>query len=80
MEFLDISRAHPHCLPLRDNVYIEAPKELGLTQAQCILLKRAWYGTRDVGQAFEFAVAEDFEKRDFIKGYLLGLRLQAQRE
>ena len=52
----------------RTHTVIEVPRELGLTQAQCILQKRSWYGTRAAGQAFEFAVAEGFEKRDFIKG------------
>ena len=30
--------------------------------------KRCWYGTRDAGQAFEFAVRDDFEVNNFSQG------------
>ena len=68
LQFLDISRAHPHCTALRENMYIEAPKELGLDPSQCLRLKKCWYGTRDAGQAFEFAVRGDVEANDFSQG------------
>jgi hypothetical protein len=68
MQFLDISRAHPHCKVLRDNVYIEAPKEMNLPEGMCLLLKKCWYGTRDAGQAFEFAVRDDFLENSFEQG------------
>ena len=68
VQFLDISRAHPHSKPLRDNIYIQGPKELGLAADECLLLLRSWYGTRDASQAFEKAVKEAFEARDFVTG------------
>ena len=55
---LAVSRAHPHCKVLRDNVYIEAPRELGLDPSKCLRLKRCLHGTRDAGQVFEFAVGD----------------------
>ena len=61
LQFLDISRAHPHCKVLRDNIYVEAPKELDLPSDACLLLKRCLYGTRDAPQAFEFKVKECME-------------------
>ena len=68
MSFLDISRAHPHADVLRDNIYIAAPKEMGLAEDQCLLLRKCWYGTRDAGQGFEFKVRECFVKYDFDPG------------
>ena len=68
LQFLDISRAHPHCLPLRNNIYTEAPRELGLSKDFCLLLQRSWYGTRDASQAFEFTVRDSFEKLEFNHG------------
>ena len=68
MQFIDISRAHPHAEALRDNLYIEAPPELGLDRDQCLLLKKCWYGTRDAPQAFEFAVRDHFLSCDFEQG------------
>ena len=68
LQLLDVSRAHPHCTGLRENIYIEAPKELGLDPTQCPRLNKCWYGTRDAGQAFEFAVRNDFEANDFSQG------------
>ena len=68
LQFLDVSRAHPHAKVLRDNIYIEPPAELGLPRDQCILLHRCWYGTRDAGQGFEFAVWDHFESKDFEQG------------
>ena len=68
MQFLDISRTHPHIKPLRDNIYIEGPKELGLAVGECLLLLRSWYGARDASQAFEYAVRDAFLKRDFVVG------------
>ena len=68
LQFLDVSRAHPHAKVLRDNIYIEPPAELVLPRDQCILLHRCWYGTRDAGQGFEFAVRDHFEAHDFVQG------------
>ena len=62
LQCLDVWRAHAHCKVLRDNVYMEGPKELGLDTSQCWRLKRCWCGTRDAGQAFEFAVRETTSK------------------
>ena len=44
LQFSDISRTHPHCKVLRDNVHIEAPKELGLDPSQCLRLGDAGMG------------------------------------
>ena len=52
IQLLDAPRAHPHCKVHRYNVYIEAPKDLGLDPSQCLRLKRCSYVTRDEGQAF----------------------------
>ena len=68
MQFLDVSRAHPHCQALRSDFYIDAPEEMELPAGTCLLVKRSWYGMRDAGQAFEFAVRDDFKKNDFKQG------------
>ena len=65
-QFLDLAQAHRKVL--RDNVYIEAPKELGLGPSQCLRHQRCWNGTRHAGQAFEFAVRDDFEVNSFSHG------------
>ena len=46
LQFLDVSRAHPHAETLRDNFY-------GLPEDTCLLVRRSWYGMRDAGQALE---------------------------
>ena len=66
--FLDVTRAHPCCAVPRDNLKVEATKEPGLDLSQCLRLKRCWCGTRDAGQAFEFAVRDDFEANNFAQG------------
>ena len=68
MQFLDVSRAHPHCDALRDSFYIEAPPEFGLAAGMCLLVLKAWYGMRDAGQAFEFAVRDHFVSEGFEQG------------
>ena len=52
IQLLDAPRAHPHCKVRRYNVYIEAPKDLGLDPSQCLRFKRCSCVTRDAGQAF----------------------------
>ena len=42
--------------------------ELGLYKSMCLVLKRCWYGTRYAGQAFEFAVRDNFVENDFVQG------------
>eukprot|EP00971_Amphidinium_carterae_P252959 5021916-Amphidinium_carterae.1 len=48
--FLDITRAHPHCVVSRD-LYIALPLEdpWSQTRQYCGKLKRCLYGTRDAG-------------------------------
>ena len=65
-QFLDISRACPHCDALRDNVYIRAPPELGLEAGMCLRLKRSGHVTGDAPQAFEFAVRDQFLQNGFV--------------
>ena len=65
-QILDVPRALSHCKVL--NVYIQAPCAHGLDLPQCLRLKRCWCGTRDAGQAFEFAVRDDFEVNNFTQG------------
>ena len=48
-------------------MYTEAPAKFGLDPSQCLRLKRCSYGTRDEGQAFEFAVRNDVEVNNFSK-------------
>ena len=52
----------------RENVHMEGPKERGLDPSQCLRLNKCWYGTRDAGQAFEFAVRDGFDANDFSQG------------
>ena len=68
MQFLDVSRAHPHCKSLRDDFYVQVPAEMGLEEGMCLLVKRSWYGMRDAGQAFEFAVRDNFVSNEFRQG------------
>ena len=67
-----------HCKVLRDHVFTEAPKELCLDPSQCLRLKRVWYATRDAGQAFEFAVRDDFKVNTFSKRAYSPVRLPTQ--
>ena len=67
MQFLDISRAYPHCPALR-KIYVRAPDEVGLPPGMCWRMKKSWYGTRDAGQVYEFAVRDDFIANQFDQG------------
>ena len=60
LQFLDVSRAYPHAEVLRDDFYVETVLEMGLPEDTCLLARRGWYGMRDAGQAFEFAVRDHF--------------------
>jgi hypothetical protein len=60
MQFLDISKAHPHCPMLRQNVYVRLPKEFGISAGMCALLIMCLYGLRDAPKAFEFRLREAF--------------------
>ena len=42
--------------------------EVGLPEDTCLLARRGWYGMRDAGQAFEFAVRDHFLDHDFKQG------------
>ena len=66
--FLDISRAHPHCKVLRQDIFVSAPPELGLGPNFCLHLKCCIYGLRDANQAFQFKVKETFEFEGFNQG------------
>ena len=44
MQILDVSRTYPHCEVLRDNVYIDAPKEMGLPPGMCFYVRRCGTG------------------------------------
>ena len=68
LQFLDVSRAHMHCDVLRDDFYVEAPAEWGLPADSCLLVRKCWYGMRDAGQAFEFAVRDHFVSQGFVQG------------
>ena len=46
LSFLDISRAHPHCDALRENLYVDLPREAGCPEGYCALLKKSLYGLR----------------------------------
>ena len=59
LQFLDASRAYPHAEVLRDDFYVER---------HVLLARRGWYGMRDAGQAFEFAVRDHFLDHDFKQG------------
>ena len=67
-QFLDVSRAHPHVDVLRPNFYIRAPPEWGLDEDMCLLCRKCWYGMRDAGQAFEFAVRDHFASQGYEQG------------
>ena len=60
LQFLDVSRADPHADAQREDFYFEAVPEMGLPEDTCLLARRGWYGMRDAGQAFEFAVRDHF--------------------
>eukprot|EP00971_Amphidinium_carterae_P078308 1549134-Amphidinium_carterae.1 len=59
LQFIDITRAHPHCVMKRD-LWIQLPSEdlRSSEQAVCGKLLRSLYGTRDAGQNFELLVQE----------------------
>ena len=48
--------------------YLTCASKLRRNLSQCLRVKRCWYGTRDAGQAFEFAVRDDFEVNSFSQG------------
>ena len=68
LQFLDASRAYPHADVLRDDFYVETVPEMGIPDDTCLLALRGWYGMRDAGQAFEFAVRDHFLDHDFKQG------------
>ena len=39
-----------------------------LAKDMCLLAKRSWYGMRDAGQAFEFAVRDNFAQKELVQG------------
>ena len=55
--FVDITRAHPHCLMTR-KLWIKLPSEDPRSNEEgvCGLLERSMYGCRDAGQNFELLV------------------------
>ena len=55
LQFLNVSRAHPHAEVLRDDFYVETVPEMGPLEDTCLLARRGWYGMRDAQQASEFA-------------------------
>eukprot|EP00971_Amphidinium_carterae_P344148 6484362-Amphidinium_carterae.1 len=59
LQFIDITRAHPHCEMKRD-LWIQLPREDPRSQEDgiCGKLLRSLYGTRDAGQNFELLVQE----------------------
>ena len=44
LQFLDVSRAYPHAEAQRDDFYVEAVPEMGLSEDTCLLAQRAWCG------------------------------------
>ena len=58
--FLDLSRAHPHCDVLREDLYVQLPPEAGYGPEYCALLHKLLYGLRDANQGFEFKVRDTF--------------------
>ena len=66
IQFLDVSRAYPHAQVLRDDFYVET---VDLPEDTCLLARRGWYGMRDAGQAFEFAVRDHFLDHGFKQEY-----------
>eukprot|EP00971_Amphidinium_carterae_P351978 6492372-Amphidinium_carterae.1 len=70
LQFIDITRAHPHCLMRRD-LWIQLPAEdpESKVPGRCAKLLRSLYGTRDAGQNFELLVHETLtEKMGFEPG------------
>ena len=68
LQFLDVSRAYPHAEVLRDDFCVETVPEMVFPEDTCLLARRGWYGMRDAGQAFEFAVRDHFLDPDFKQG------------
>ena len=68
LQFLDVSTAYTHAEALRDDFYVETVPEMVLPEDTCLLARRGWYGMRDAGQAFEFAVRDHFLDHDFKQG------------
>ena len=68
LQFLDVSRAYPHAKVLRVDFHVETVQEMGLPEDTCLLARRGWYGMRDAGQAFEFAVRDHFLDHVFKQG------------
>eukprot|EP00971_Amphidinium_carterae_P020706 408119-Amphidinium_carterae.1 len=59
LQFIDITRAHPHCKMRRD-LWVDLPAEdpRSKESGTCAKLNRSLYGTRDAGQNFELFVHE----------------------
>eukprot|EP00971_Amphidinium_carterae_P332456 6466627-Amphidinium_carterae.2 len=59
LQFIDITRAHPHCVMKRD-LWIQLPHEDPRSKEPgvCGKLLRSLYGTRDAGQKFELLLQE----------------------
>ena len=70
LQFLDVSRAYPHAEVLRDDFHVGTVPEMELPEDRCLLARRSWYGMRDAGQAFEFAVRDHFLDHDVKQGML----------
>ena len=51
-----------------DDFYVETVPEMGLPEDTGLLARRGWYGMRDAGQAFEFAVRDHFLDNAFKQG------------
>ena len=68
MQFLDISKAHPHCPALRKNIYVRLPGDFGLSAGMCTLLMMCLYGLRDAPKAFEFRLREAFVAAGYVPG------------
>ena len=66
--FLDVSRAHPHCPVLRENLYVKLPPEAKAASDECGLLLKCLYGLKDANQAYEFLVKASFEGLGFDQG------------
>eukprot|EP00971_Amphidinium_carterae_P104018 2059882-Amphidinium_carterae.3 len=66
LQFMDITRAHPHCRVERE-VYIRLPDEDPASRdgKHCGLLLRCLYGLRDASRAFEKYVAETMTTMGF---------------
>ena len=68
LQFLDVSRPYPHAEVLRDDFYVVSVPEMGVPEDTCLLARRGWYGMRDAGQAFEFAVRDQILHHDLKQG------------